>query len=50
LGQLCYEKDHDIFHNEVEKTIMEMRDQETTVDDDVPGDILNCWEKMVSKS
>jgi hypothetical protein len=37
-----------ILQGEVEKAIKEMRDKKATGDDDVPGDVLKIWEKMVT--
>ena len=35
--------------SEVEKAIKEMRNKKATGDDDVSGDVLNYWEKVVYK-
>ena len=36
-----------ILQSEVEKAIKEMRNRKATDDDDVPGGVLNYWEKVV---
>jgi hypothetical protein len=32
----------------VEKAIKDIRDKKARGDDDVPGDVLNYWKKMIS--
>ena len=41
------EKGPYILQSEVEKAIKEMRNKKATGDDDVSGDVLNYWEKVV---
>ena len=43
------EKGFYILYSKLEKAIKNMRDKAATVGDDVPGDELKCWEKMVSE-
>jgi len=41
------EKGPHILQSAVEKAIKEMRNRKATRDDDIPGDVLSYWEKVV---